>query len=140
MDGKSRTPPFEIEVFLANNKVIMQIDTGASISIMNENTWHKVCGGLPRDALQPVSLSLRTWTETPVKLLGQVTLPIGSADSLSRWPLPVPETPEEQPGEILLMAEAPDDFPYDVEQIAKETKRDRLLTKVFLLHTKWLAH
>lgn len=55
---------------------------------------------------------------------------IGNADGLSRWPQPVPDEPEQELSEILLMAEAPQDFPFDADQIAAETKRDKTLAKV----------
>lgn len=42
---------------------------------------------------------------------------IGNADGLSRWPQPVPEEFEEQLRDFLLMAEAPKDFPVDIQQI-----------------------
>lgn len=55
---------------------------------------------------------------------------IGCADSLSRWPQPVPEQPEQPLCDILLMAETPEDFPYDAEHIASATKQDRTLCQV----------
>lgn len=55
---------------------------------------------------------------------------IGNADGLSRWPQPVPEEPEKQLCDILLMAEAPEDFPVDVNQIEILTKRDKILSQV----------
>lgn len=55
---------------------------------------------------------------------------IGNADGLSRWPQPVPEQAEPQLGDILLIAEAPQDFPIDVDQIASATKRDKILCQV----------
>lgn len=55
---------------------------------------------------------------------------IGHADGLSRWPQPVPEQAEPQLCDILLMAEAPDDFPIDVDKIAHATKQDKVLNRV----------
>ncbi|XP_063377580.1 uncharacterized protein K02A2.6-like [Cydia fagiglandana] len=55
---------------------------------------------------------------------------IGHADGLSRWPQPVPDQPEQDFSEILLIAETPQDFPFDADQIAKETKKDVTLAAV----------
>ncbi|CAK1578403.1 unnamed protein product [Parnassius mnemosyne] len=55
---------------------------------------------------------------------------IGNADGLSRWPQPVPDQPEQQHCDVLLMAETPADFPVDVDLIASATKRDRTLSRV----------
>ncbi|XP_049883119.1 uncharacterized protein LOC126378773 [Pectinophora gossypiella] len=77
---------------------------------------------------------------------------IGSADSLSRWPQPVPDRSENEPTEVLLMAEKPEDFPFDAEHIAAETAKDKTLSRVIHcvqrgwpakvrepdLHTYWL--
>jgi hypothetical protein len=80
VQGRGRVPPYEVEVHIAGIKVVMQVDTGASFSIINEDTWYKIQFRLPRDILRPVFFSLRTWTETPVKLLGQVSLPVWYKD------------------------------------------------------------
>lgn len=71
-----RVPPYEVEVSLAGTPVLMQVDTGASFSILNEITWRAVRTRLPHDTLRPARLTLRTWTETPVRLLGEATLPV----------------------------------------------------------------
>ncbi|XP_028174821.1 uncharacterized protein K02A2.6-like [Ostrinia furnacalis] len=76
VQSTSRTPPYEVDVLLAGVPVRMQVDTGASFSIINEYTWNVLRSRLARDALRPASLTLRTWTETPVQLLGQVTLSV----------------------------------------------------------------
>ena len=55
---------------------------------------------------------------------------IGNADGLSRWPQPVPEEPEQQLCDILLMAEAPEDFPVNIHQIEMLTKSDKTLSRV----------
>ncbi|CAK1587556.1 unnamed protein product [Parnassius mnemosyne] len=72
----SRVPPYEVELSLAGVPIHMQVDTGASFSLINEQTWHILHSQLSDAVLQPIAISLRTWTETPVKLLGQITLPV----------------------------------------------------------------
>ncbi|XP_039761434.1 uncharacterized protein K02A2.6-like [Pararge aegeria] len=76
----ARVPPYEVEVIIADVRVRMQVDTGASFSLVNERTWNVLDKRLPRDSLQPVQLSLRTWNETPVKLLGQATVSVRFKD------------------------------------------------------------
>lgn len=72
----TRVPPYEVEVQLAGMSVRMQVDTGAGFSIINERTWHMLRTRRPSTALRRVALSLRTWTETPVQLLGQISVPV----------------------------------------------------------------
>ncbi|XP_053605087.1 uncharacterized protein K02A2.6-like [Plodia interpunctella] len=76
IQGLKRVPPYEITVLIGNTSVRMQVDTGASFSILNEKSWSTICKSLPHTILRPVSLSLHTWTETPVKIVGQATLPV----------------------------------------------------------------
>ncbi|XP_059062802.1 uncharacterized protein K02A2.6-like [Achroia grisella] len=65
---------------------------------------------------------------------------IGNADHLSRWPQPVQSEPQTHIGEVLLMAEAPEDFPFDAEDIARETNRDKILSKViYYIQRGWPA-
>nr|XP_034833643.1 uncharacterized protein K02A2.6-like [Maniola hyperantus] len=76
----TKVAPFVVEVLLEGIPVILQVDTGASFSIVNERTWKKIkCQNL-HIILQPVSLTLRTWTETPVMLLGQTKLQVQYKD------------------------------------------------------------
>lgn len=76
MQSATRVPPYEVDIFIAGVPVRMQVDTGASFSLINERTWSVLCSLLPQNTLKQVQLSLRTWNETPVKLLGQAILPV----------------------------------------------------------------
>lgn len=78
--NSTRVPPYEVETLLAGVPTRMQVDTGASFSIINERTWHSVRARLPRNSMRRVDISLRTWTETPVLLVGQVLLPVQYKD------------------------------------------------------------
>ena len=78
--GTSRVPPYEIEVSLAGVPTRMQVDTGASFSLINEQTWRSLRAHTSHLTLQPSQLTLRTWTEAPVKLMGQVALPVQHKD------------------------------------------------------------
>lgn len=78
----TRVPPFVIEVLLENVPIVLQVDTGASFSLVNENTWKKIRYQNQHITLQPISLTLRTWTDTPVKLLGQAEIKVQYKDAI----------------------------------------------------------
>ncbi|XP_045782541.1 uncharacterized protein K02A2.6-like [Maniola jurtina] len=80
MQCETKVAPFVIEVILEGIPVILQVDTGASFSIVNEYTWKKIEHQNRHIILQPVSLTLRTWTDTPVMLLGQTKLQVQYKD------------------------------------------------------------
>ncbi|XP_039764291.1 uncharacterized protein K02A2.6-like [Pararge aegeria] len=71
---ENKVLPFVVEVSLENIPVVMQVDTGASFSLVNECTWKNIEHQNQHITLQPVNLTLRTWTDTPVILLGQAKL------------------------------------------------------------------
>ncbi|XP_039747900.1 uncharacterized protein K02A2.6-like [Pararge aegeria] len=71
---ETKVLPFVVEVSLENIPVVMQVDTGASFSLVNECTWKNIEHQNQHITLQPVNLTLRTWTDTPVILLGQAKL------------------------------------------------------------------
>ncbi|XP_073946577.1 uncharacterized protein [Choristoneura fumiferana] len=74
----SRVPPYEVVVTLNGTPTDMQVDTGASFSLVNERTWRAL--EHPRPPLQPPPLALRTWTDSPVALLGRATLRVQYKD------------------------------------------------------------
>lgn len=76
----NRVPPYEVEVSLQGMPVPMQVDTGASFSLVNERTWRALRARLPAGALRPAPLALRTWTAAPVALLGQATVRVQHRD------------------------------------------------------------
>ncbi|XP_039759590.1 uncharacterized protein K02A2.6-like [Pararge aegeria] len=71
---ETKVLPFVVEVSLENIPVVIQVDTGASFSLVNECTWKNIEHQNQHITLQPVNLTLRTWTDTPVILLGQAKL------------------------------------------------------------------
>ena len=73
---KNNTPCFIVELLLEEVPVIFQVDTGASFSLINEHTWHKVRRQHQYLVLKPSPLTLRTWTDAPVMLLGQVKIQV----------------------------------------------------------------
>ncbi|XP_052747502.1 uncharacterized protein K02A2.6 isoform X1 [Bicyclus anynana] len=74
IQSETKILPFVVELLLEDIPVVLQVDTGASFSLVNEYTWKKIKYQNKQITLRPVSLTLRTWTNTPVILLGQTTL------------------------------------------------------------------
>lgn len=75
-DGLSHVPPYEVILKLQGVPIQFQIDTGASFSIINEETWEILRSRMSERSLQNCTLTLRTWTESPLKILGQILVKV----------------------------------------------------------------
>ncbi|KFD53316.1 hypothetical protein M513_05797 [Trichuris suis] len=66
------TPPTMITLLVNGTRLSMEIDSGASSSIISEETFLRVLHGRPK--LQRVSTVLRTWSNKTVPVLGSITV------------------------------------------------------------------
>lgn len=66
-----RTPPIDVKVRVNNVDVMMELDTGASVTIISEQTYRKIW---PQGAppLQPSTTRLRTYTGEELEVLGSI--------------------------------------------------------------------
>ena len=70
LTGKS-TNPFTVELRVDSKPLKFEIDTGASVTLISEETYREHYHNKP---LQKSSLKLKTYTEEPLHVLGQVTV------------------------------------------------------------------
>ena len=64
---KTTENPYVATLTVAGKPLQFEIDTGASLSLVSEETYHKLW---PNISLQDTSVKLRTYTGTPLKVLG----------------------------------------------------------------------
>ena len=76
---RQKIPPVEVKVLLCGVSVTMQVDSGASYSLINKKTFNSLPNS-QKNKLQPLSIQLSTWTDTPVKLLGQLNIQVQYKD------------------------------------------------------------
>lgn len=69
-------PPYEVILKLQGVPIQFQIDTGASFSIINEETWKILRSHMSERSLQNCTLTLQTWTESLLKILGQILVKV----------------------------------------------------------------
>lgn len=68
--------PLQITVKVNGNQLMMEIDTGASVSIIREQTLKLVQKGLNPVELQKSSVQLQTYTGEAIGVLGSITVPV----------------------------------------------------------------
>ena len=79
--------PYFVNVQLNNCDLEMEIDTGASLSIMSEQTYHSLWPIQSRPELQPTTVKLHTYTKEPIKVLGIITVHVCYKEQNKSMPL-----------------------------------------------------
>ena len=79
--------PYFVNVQLNNCDLEMEIDTGASLSIMSEQTYHSLWQTQSRPDLQPTTVKLHTYTKEPIKVLGIITVHVCYKEQNKSMPL-----------------------------------------------------
>ena len=63
----SKLPPLRVSLQLDDCKITMEVDTGASVSIMSEDTYRKIW---PKKRLIESSVKLQTYSKEPLPVVG----------------------------------------------------------------------
>ena len=81
----AKTPPFTVQVKLDGVQVDMEVDTGASVSLMSESTFKRIW---PQRSLEPSQVHLRTYLKEPIPVVGCTQVNIEyNTQSCSKMPL-----------------------------------------------------
>ena len=59
---------FMLELLVDQKPMVMELDTGASLSLISERTWRKTLGGVP---LENSEIKLRTYSGEGLQVLGK---------------------------------------------------------------------
>ena len=70
--GRVSTDPITVSVVLDGQSTEMEIDTGASVSVMSESRFKKLWPEEKRPVLMDTNATLRTYTEQVLGILGEV--------------------------------------------------------------------
>ena len=88
VSGAGKGKPLEIQVMLDSKSLCMELDTGAAVSLVSVETFHRLWPGRP---LQVSSTRLCTYSREPLPVLGEVKVEVKCGDSRARLPLVVVE-------------------------------------------------
>ena len=78
--------PITVEIEVNNRKLLMEVDTGAAVSIISEETQKKL---FPGATLEKSSIGLRTYTLEPMTVLGQISVQVKYGEQGHSLPLTV---------------------------------------------------
>ena len=76
--------PIQVVVWIGDQELPMEVDTGASLSIISEQTYHSL---IKAPALLPTQARLRTYTGEPMPVLGLITVPVHHNNQQKTLPL-----------------------------------------------------
>ena len=82
--GERSTAPLRAEVLINDKKIVMEIYTGAAVSIILENTLKSV---LPRATIQPSDVVLTTYTDEQMQVLGELNVSVRHNQQKETLPL-----------------------------------------------------
>ena len=85
--GKEQAEPYVVDVLVSNESLKMEVDTGAAVSVMNEDTYTLLKKKHPNLQLKESKVRLNTYTGEQVKVLGQVETSVKYEDQEGVWPL-----------------------------------------------------
>lgn len=72
---EKRSDPFYVQVLVFNQPISMEIDTGASLSIISEETYKQLSSEIPL-SFQECTTVLKTYTGESLHVLGKITVPV----------------------------------------------------------------
>ena len=87
--GKEQAEPYVVDVLVSNESLKMEVDTGAAVSVMNEDTYTLMKKKHPNLELKESKVRLNTYAGEQVKVLGQVETSVKYEDQEGVWPLVV---------------------------------------------------
>ena len=84
-----KVDPYMVEMKLNGKKVDMEIDTGCSLTVMNEDQFNSLWSETKRPKVKPVKIKLETYTGDPVGVIGVAQVKIAYKQQTETLPLVV---------------------------------------------------
>ena len=82
------TPEIKVQLKINGIAFMMEVDTGASVSIISEKTWKQK---LPKLKLQESTVLLKAYTGQPIKIAGQAKVDVTYGEQEANMPLIIVE-------------------------------------------------
>ena len=72
LNNKQSTNPVKLSLTVHGQSLVMEVDTGASLSLISEETYLTVWTGSNRPPIQAISTCLQTYTSERIPVLGSL--------------------------------------------------------------------
>ena len=84
---ETRTKPLVVTVKLNNSSLDMELDTGASLSIISEKTFNSLWSTQARPKLEASSVKLHTYTKEAIRVVGSISVEVTYKTQAKTLPL-----------------------------------------------------
>jgi len=84
--GERSSKPLEVPLIINGKRLTMELDTGAAVSIISEATRKEL---FPKEKLHPSNIVLKTYTEEPIHLIGNLHVRVQYGDQVAKLALVV---------------------------------------------------
>ena len=88
VNASNPEPSIVIPAHINGTKVSMELDTGASVSVMSESEWKEK---FSQHKLQPSNVQLKTYSGEPLHVVGQLQVQVECNDQHSKLPIQIVE-------------------------------------------------
>ena len=86
VEDETAEPAILIHIKMNGSKIPMELDTGATLSVMSEETWKEAC---PTTTLRQSSARLSTYSGEPLTVLGKAMVDVEYEGQTERLPLQI---------------------------------------------------
>ena len=76
--GPGTTPPTLVTLQLNGQDLTMELDAGATLSIVNEKTYQSLFSSQAPPQLKPSTAQLKTYTGEVLRILGEITVTVAT--------------------------------------------------------------
>ena len=81
---QTNTTPITAEVSVDEKILCMEVDTGAAVSVLSETTYKRLW---PEKILRPTTMKLKTYSGSPLTVLGQLQVQVKYQDQAANLPI-----------------------------------------------------
>ena len=86
-----KVKPLEVNLCTNDHNLLMEIDTGAAVTVVNQKVWSSLSKGTVHGKLSPSKSRLKTYTGEQVVVLGEAEVPVKYQDLEYQLPIAVVE-------------------------------------------------
>ena len=86
---KPDAQPWQTSISVQDRNLLMEVDTGAAVTVISEATLNQVCGARSHSRLQPSTVKLRTYTGEEIPVVGGLTVKVQCREQVEQLPLVV---------------------------------------------------
>ena len=86
---RQNAKPWQTFISVEDHNLLMEVDTGAAVTMISEATYNQICDASSSAQLPPSTLKLRTYTGEEILVVGGTTVKVQCQEQVGQMPLVV---------------------------------------------------